>query len=93
MWVALVCRLSFDRVSRERRLGAEAYLNRQESRAAVVFAGLWLFLIPFGFGFFVSRGLAEPIITGIQACCFLLHVHPASIVCDGMSNEDGIDME
>ena len=58
--------MSFDRVSREKRLGEEALLNRRESRAALVFAGLWLFLIPFGFGFFVSRGLAEPIITFTQ---------------------------
>lgn len=68
MRVAVACRLSWDRASRERRLGEEAFLNRQESRAALVFAGLWLFLIPFGFGFFVSRGLAEPIITFTQAC-------------------------
>ena len=73
MRVVVACRLSFDRVSRERRLGEEAFLNRQESRVALVFAGLWLFLIPFGFGFFVSRGLAEPLITFTQARPSFVH--------------------
>jgi hypothetical protein len=61
------CRLSWDRKSRERRLAEEATLNRRESRAAVTFLGVWLFLLPFGLGFFVSRGIAEPAITFIQA--------------------------
>jgi hypothetical protein len=60
-------RLSFDRRSRERRLAEEATLNRRESRAAVTFAGVWLFLLPFGLGFLLSRGIAEPIIVFIQA--------------------------
>ena len=65
--IGVVDRLSWDRRGRERRLAEEATLNRRESRAAVTFAGVWLFLLPFGLGFFVSRGLAEPIITFVQA--------------------------
>lgn len=60
--IGVIDRLSWDRVSREERLGAEATLNRRESRAALVFAGLWLFLIPFGLGYFFSRGIAEPVL-------------------------------
>lgn len=60
--IGVIDRLSWDRVSREERLAAEATLNRRESRAALVFAGLWLFLIPFGLGYFVSRGIAEPVL-------------------------------
>eukprot|EP00892_Ulva_mutabilis_P010826 jgi/Ulvmu1/8115/UM040_0010.1 len=60
--IGVMDRLSWDRVSREERLAAEATLNRRESRAALVFAGLWLFLIPFGLGFFFSRGVAEPVV-------------------------------
>lgn len=60
--IGVMDRLSWDRVSREERLAAEATLNRRESRAALVFAGLWLFLIPFGLGYFFSRGVAEPVV-------------------------------
>lgn len=41
----------------------------------MTFAGVWLFLVPFGLGFMVSRGVAEPLITIVQArtlplsCC------------------------
>ena len=64
--IGIVDRLSFDRRSREERIAEEALLNSRESRAAVTFAGVWLFLLPFGLGYFVSRGLAEPVIVFVQ---------------------------
>lgn len=73
--IGVIDRLSWDRVSREERLAAEATLNRRESRAALVFAGLWLFLIPFGLGYFVSRGIAEPVVYFTQVCVDRLPAH------------------